>query len=174
MANVKHVNYYTNVLARWSKADLGKMPTEAQLAVAHVFGRPGKQSLAVAMALRDTGVSGKQIKLAAALFDGRATPQLNHIRDLVASKSFTRENVPGVYAITLAPNGQRFIDLHGAKAAAKTETTPVKAAAVKGKAKVKAKGKVAPAETPISDVATVTEAAIDAAQTFAAANHAAE
>jgi hypothetical protein len=60
MAQVKHISYYTNVMQSWSKADLGKAPTEAQLALAHVFGRPGKQSMAVAMALRDGGVSGSK------------------------------------------------------------------------------------------------------------------
>jgi hypothetical protein len=160
MAQVKHVSYYTNVMQSWSKADLGKAPTEAQLAVAHVFGRPGKQSMAVAMALRDGGVTGKQIKLASALFDGKATPQLNHMRDLIAANMFTREAVPGAYVITLAPNGQKFIDLHGAKAAAVKPAAEAAKAPSKpaGKAKAKKAAKVAPAETPISEAPTVIEA----------------
>ena len=117
MAQVKHVSYYTNIMASWSKAELGKAPSEAQLALAHVFGRPGKQSMAVAMALRDGGVTGQQIKLASALFDGKATPQLNHMRDLIAAKQFERLPVPGAYALVIAPKGQQFVDLHGAKAA---------------------------------------------------------
>jgi hypothetical protein len=150
MAQVKHISYYTNVMQSWSKADLGKAPTEAQLALAHVFGRPGKQSMAVAMALRDGGVSGKQIKLASALFDGKATPQLNHMRDLIAAKLFTREPVSGAYVITLAPKGQQFVDLHGAKAAEKvTGDKPV--AKAKGKAKRSKATPAAAVETPTNE-----------------------
>ena len=141
MSQVKHISYYTNVVTNWSR-ELGNKPTEAQLALAHVFGRPGKQSLAVAMALRDGGVTGNQIKQASALFDGKPTPQLNHMRDLIKAKSFTREAVPGAYAITLAPNGQKFVDLHGARAMAAAEVKVIaKAAAVKP---VKAKKAAAP------------------------------
>ena len=157
MAQVKHISYYTNVMQSWSKADHGVKPTEAQLALAHVFGRPGKQSLAVAMALRESGVTGKQIKLASSLFDGKATPQLNHMRDLIAAKQFTREPVAGAYALTLAPKGQQFVDLHGAKAAAKVEAAaPV--AKAKGAVSKPRKAKVAKAETPISEAASLTEA----------------
>lgn len=155
MAQVKHISYYTNVMASWSKPDLGAKPSEAQLALAHVFGRPGKQSMAVAMALRDGGVTGKQIKGAAALFDGKPTPQLNHMRDLISERLFTREAVPGAYVITLAPKGQQFVDLHGAKAAEKVAAkAPVKA---KGKAKAKKATPVAVSETPTSEAPTVTE-----------------
>lgn len=162
MAQVKHLSYYTNVTQSWSKADLGKLPTEAQLAVAHVFGRPGKQSMAVAMALREGGVTGSQIKLASALFDGKATPQLNHMRDLIAARMFTREAVAGAYVLTLAPNGQKFIDLHGAKAAADTAPKAEKPVSAKSARKAERKAKVkaiaAVSETPTSDVAPVSEA----------------
>lgn len=123
MSQVKHISYYTNALKSWSSRELGSKPTEAQLSLAHVFGRPGKQSLAVALALRDGGVTGAQIKGASALVDGKPTPQLNHMRDLIKARMFTREAVPGAYAITLAPKGQQFVDLHGAKAAEKV-TSP--------------------------------------------------
>ena len=153
MAQVKHISYYTNVMQSWSKP-LGSKPSEAQLSLAHVFGRPGKQSLAVAMALRDGGVTGAQIKLASSLVDGKATPQLNHMRDLIAAKLFTREAGEG-YCLTLAPKGQQFVDLHGAKAAAKVEAkAPVKA---KGKRKAKAVKVTAPAETPTSEAPAVSE-----------------
>jgi len=140
MANVKHAAYYTNVFANWSKA-LGSKPTEAQLSLAHVFGRPGKQSLAVAMALRDGGVSGQQIKQASALFDGKATPQLNHIRDLIAAGSFDRTG-PG-YCLTLSDKGQKWVETHTAKAAeVKVETKKVSAKSAR-KAERKAKVKAA-------------------------------
>ena len=157
MAQVKHVSYYTNVMASWSKADLGKAPTEAQLALAHVFGRPGKQSMAVAMALRDGGVTGQQIKLASALFDGKATPQLNHMRDLIAAKQFERLPVPGAYALVIAPKGQQFVDLHGAKAAT-VEAKPVAKAAKASKPRKAVKAPVT--ETPTSDPVTVSEAPV--------------
>ena len=119
MSQVKHISYYTNVMQSWSSSELGKKPTEAELSLAHVFGRPGKQSLAVALALRDGGVTGAQIKAVSALVDGKPTPQLNHMRDLIKARLFTREAVTGAYALTLAPRGQQFVDLHGAKAAEK-------------------------------------------------------
>lgn len=161
MAQVKHLSYYTNVMQSWSKGDLGNKPSEGQLSLAHVFGRPGKQSMAVAMALRDGGVTGKQIKLASALFDGKATPQLNHMRDLLAAKMFTREAVAGAYVITLAPKGQQFVDLHGAKAAEKVEAKAAKAKPAK--ASKPRKGKAAEAVTTVDPV-TVEAAPVDQPQ----------
>jgi hypothetical protein len=159
MAQVKHISYYTNVMASWSKPDLGAKPSEAQLALAHVFGRPGKQSMAVAMALRDGGVTGKQIKGAAALFDGKPTPQLNHMRDLISEKLFTREAVPGAYVITLAPKGQQFVDLHGAKAAEKVAgSKPAAKAAAKAASRPKGKGKAVTKPTTVTVIAPTSEA----------------
>ena len=137
MSNVKHVSYYTNVMQQWSKA-LGPKPTEAQLATAHVHGRPGKQSLVVAMALRDDGVTRGQMLGAAALFDGKPTPQLNHMRALVNAKLLTRQPVPGAYVLVKGPKADQYIDLHGAKAATTVEAKPVKKAAKPRKAKVTA------------------------------------
>ena len=103
MSNVKHIAFYTNVMTQWAKADLGPKVTEAQLALAHVFGKPGKQSLVVAMALRDDGVTRGQMLGAAALFDGKPTPQLNHMRALVNAKLLTRQPVPGMRTLTHGP-----------------------------------------------------------------------
>jgi len=138
MSNVKHISYYTNVMQGWSKA-LGSKPTEAQLSLAHVFGRPGKQSLAVALALRSEGVTGNQIKQVSSLFDGKATPQLNHMRDLIAAGMFKREAVPGAYALTLAAKGQTFVSHHGKPATEKPVAEPkAKKAKVSKPRKVKA------------------------------------
>ena len=147
MSQVKHISYYTNVMQSWSSSELGKKPTEAELSLAHVFGRPGKQSLAVALALRDGGVTGAQIKAVSALVDGKPTPQLNHMRDLIRARLFTREAVTGAYALTLAPKGQQFVDLHGAMAAAKLAR----------KVASEAKPAKPVTETPTSEPATVTE-----------------
>ena len=167
MSQVKHISYYTNVMQSWSSSELGKKPTEAELSLAHVFGRPGKQSLAVALALRDGGVTGAQIKAVSALVDGKPTPQLNHMRDLIKARLFTREAVTGAYALTLAPRGQLFVDLHGAKAAEKLAGKAEKAKPAKQARKVagKPKGEGKPVEvttqpvteTPTSEPATVTE-----------------
>jgi len=147
MSNVKHISYYTNVVQQWSKA-LGPKPTEAELALAHVFGRPGKQSFVVALALRGDGVTRGQMLEACSLFDGKPTPQLNHMRALVNAKMFTRLPVPNAYALERGPNAQRFIDLHGAKATEGEPAKPAKKAAGKRKAKKAAPG--ATVETPIS------------------------
>lgn len=134
MATVKHAAYYTNVFNQWGKT-LGPKPTEAQMALAHVFGRPGKQSLVVAMALRDTGVTRVQMLAAAGLFDGRPTPQLNHMKALVASKLLTRDtSVPG-YKMVKGPDADKFIALHGAKAASAEPAKPAPKAAKPRRAK---------------------------------------
>src|SRR5215469_6596476 len=101
MAQVKHISFYTNVYTAWAgcPVKLGPKPTEAQLATAHVHGKPGKQSLTVAMALRDCGVSREQMLAASGLYDGKCTPQLNHMKALVASGMLVRLPVPGVYAM---------------------------------------------------------------------------
>jgi hypothetical protein len=157
MSNVKHISYYTNVMQNWSKP-LGPKPSEAELALAHVFGRPGKQSFVVALALRGDGVTRGQMLEACSLFDGKPTPQLNHMRALVNAKMFTRLAVPGAYAIEKGPNAQRFIDLHGAKAADKVEAeTPAKPAKkAAGKRKAKKATPAAQAETPVSEPVQVT------------------
>ena len=147
MSNVKHVSYYTNVMQQWGK-QLGPKPTEAELALAHVFGRPGKQSFVVGMALREAGVTRGQMLEACAMFDGKPTPQLNHMRALVNAKMFTRQPVPGAYALVKGPNADRFIDLHGAKAAAEAKPAKVKAAKKPRKAKA-----AKPAELPVSETA---------------------
>ena len=152
MSNVKHVSYYTNVMQQWSKA-LGPKPSEAQLATAHVHGRPGKQSLVVAMALRDCGVTRGQMLEAAGLYDGKPTPQLNHMRALVDSRMFTRQPVPGAYVLTVGPKHQQYADLHGAKAAA-DKPAKVKAAKVSKPRKAKVTATVE-AVAPVTEPAPV-------------------
>ena len=134
-------------MQQWGK-QLGPKPTEAELALAHVFGRPGKQSFVVGMALREAGVTRGQMLEACAMFDGKPTPQLNHMRALVNAKMFTRQPVPGAYALVKGPNADRFIDLHGAKAAAEAKPAKVKAAKKPRTAKA-----AKPAELPVSETA---------------------
>ena len=153
MSNVKHIAFYTNVMTQWGR-DLGPKVTEAQLALAHVFGKPGKQSLVVAMALRPDGVTRGQMLGAAALFDGKPTPQLNHMRALVNAKLLTRQPVPGAYVLVKGPKADQYIDLHGAKAATSAaEAKPVKKAAKPRKAKA-AKVETAPVDAVTAPVET--------------------
>ena len=157
MATVKHVSYYTNVMQQWGK-QLGPKPTEAELALAHVFGRPGKQSFVVGMALREAGVTRGQMLEACSMFDGKPTPQLNHMRALVNSKMFTRLPVNGAYALAKGPNADRFIELHGVKSEPAAE--PAKSAKSKRKAERKAKVKAVQAEVQPEQV-PVTEPVVE-------------
>ena len=157
MSNVKHISYYTNVMTQWGK-QLGPKPTEAQLAIAHVHGRPGKQSFIVALALRDVGVTRGQMLEAAGLYDGKPTPQLNHMRALVDSRMFTRQPVPGAYVLTVGPKHQQYAELYGGAAEAKAE--PAKSAKSKRKAERKAKVKAVQAEVQPEQV-PVTEPVVE-------------
>lgn len=159
MSNVKHISYYTNVMQQWGK-QLGPKPSEAQLAIAHVHGRPGKQSFIVAMALRDSGVTRGQMLEAAGLFDGKPTPQLNHMRALVNSKMFTRLPMPGAYALAVGPNHAKFAELHGAKAAEAPKAEKPKSAKSQRKAERKAKVKAA-AAAPTEQPAPVEAPAVE-------------
>jgi hypothetical protein len=157
MSNVKHISYYTNIMQNWSKP-LGPKPSEAELALAHVHGRPGKQSFIVAMALRPDGVTRAQMLEASGLYDGKPTPQLNHMRALVTSHMMTRLPVPGAYALQPGPNHAQYAALYAAEAADKVEAeTPAKPAKkAKGKAKAKKATPAAQAETPVSEPVQVT------------------
>ena len=161
MSNVKHISYYTNIMQQWGK-QLGPKPTEAQLAMAHVHGRPGKQSFVVALALRDDGVTRGQMLEACSLFDGKPTPQLNHMRALVNAKMFTRLPVPNAYALTVGPKHQQFADLHGAKVAdteakakpAKKASTPRQAKPRKAKPISEPVIEAMPVELPVNEQPT--------------------
>ena len=90
------------------------------------------------------------------MFDGKPTPQLNHMRALVNAKMFTRQPVPGAYALVKGPNADRFIDLHGAKAAAEVKAdkpAKVKAAKVKAAKKPRKAKADKPAELPVIEAA---------------------
>lgn len=151
---INHQAYYTNVFANWSKS-LGPKPTSDELAVVHVFARPGKQALAGAMMLRADGCTSAQMKGASELFDGKNTPHRNKWvgsdGGQVMLGNFTREPVPGKYKITLAARGKKRVD-EVAKAATTAPAqvvakAPAKAGKPKGAAKV-AKAK-APKAKPV-------------------------
>lgn len=153
--------WYANTFKGWQSKLLGRKPTAAELAIAHAFGKPGKQSLALAMAMRENGVTAGQIQIAC------GAPQNNHRRGLITEGMFKREAVPPsneghtVYKITLSPKGDKALKAkaEAPKAEAKADK-PAKAVKA-AKAPRKHKAKVAPAEAPASDPVTVTEAPVD-------------
>jgi len=130
-AAINHRGYYSNVWANWSTKALGPQPTNDQLGTIHgLKARPGKQALANAMALRDCGVTGAQIKGAVALIDGGANPQLNKMRSLVDSGMLSWVPMPNVgagkvYRTKLTPLGAQMVK---GNAAATVHVTPTLAA----------------------------------------------
>jgi hypothetical protein len=188
-------NTYTNahalLLAVWANPEmeklLGPKPTEAQLAAAVQLGnRPGRQTLALAMAMRDVGTTGPQIQLAC------GAPQNNKRADMIKAallkRVMTAPDATGhtVYKVELTAKGKARCELNAKLEAAleaegdkpeaaleaegegegdKPEAAKADKPAAKGTARAKgaAKGKkatkVAAAETPTSEPATAIEQA---------------
>lgn len=156
MSNV--LNTYTAQLKVWSK-QLGGKPTAELLETAHCFGRPGKQSLALAMAMRSEGVTAGQIIMAC------GAPQNNHRRDVIAAGWFKRDmnaapNDAGhtVYKINLTPKGE--VEMKKRVAAAEATALPgdkpaKPAKKATSKPKASKKGKAKPVETPAAVTDTV-------------------
>ena len=148
MSNIS--NTYAPQFKAWQAKQLGSKPNDDMLTVAHAFGRPGKQSLALAMAMRPEGVSGAQVVMAC------GAPQNNHRRDLLASGYFKRDNtVPHndqghtVYKITLTPKGEAAMKrrYEAADKATLQGDAPKATKKAKGTGKRKPKGE-APAVAP--------------------------
>ena len=173
-------NTYTNahalLLASWANPELKKLlgprPTEAQLAAAVQLGnRPGRQTLALAMAMRDVGTTGPQIQLAC------GAPQNNTRGDMIKAallkRVMTAPDATGhtVYKVELTAKGKARCELNakreaaleaegGKPEAAKADKPAAKVPAkAKGASKGKKATKVAPAETPTSEPATAAEQA---------------
>lgn len=141
----------------WPVKQLGPMVSADLVDKVHGLGlRPGKQALAVAMALRDVGTSGSQIVMAC------GAPQLNRMRGLIADGHVKRDNGAGrneqghtVYRITLTPKGEKRIASNverEAKAALTGEVKPAKKAKGNGatprKPRAPKVAPVMPAEAP--------------------------
>lgn len=114
-------NWYGNVFKTWQTKALGPKPSAEQLASIHNLGaRPGKQALAIAMGLRECGVTGSQIVMAC------GAPQLNKMRGFITDSYLKREAAsPGenghtVYKLAITKKGQARID-RSVKAAADHE-----------------------------------------------------
>lgn len=161
-------NWYGNVFKAWQVKQLGPKPTAEMLANVHGLGaRPGKQALAIAMGLRDCGVTGSQIVIAC------GAPQLNKLRGYVADAKLKRLPTPPaanghtVYKLELTAKGKACVE-RDAKRKAEAEAAgkaaeavkPVKAA--KAKAKVKATGKAPKAAEKAAEGGHVANATITA------------
>jgi hypothetical protein len=154
--------WYTDTfLKNWPKA-AGTKPTADNFELAHKFGKPGKQTFALAMSFRADGVTAPEI---IAVLE---TPQNNKRNGLVEAKLFKR--VPhsqrdghDVYKLELTATGTAFVERRTKQADAKADKAeakvnkvkaePVKVvAAAKPKAKAKPKAvKAVPVQVPVID-----------------------
>lgn len=165
-----HTNAYAPFFKGWQVKALGPKPTNEQLAAVHGLGaRPGKQALAIAMGLRDVGVSNSQIIMAC------GNPQLNKMRGFITDAFLKRDmtappNEHGhtVYKLAVTKKGEARIERDKAKAAAleaagnTAAERPAKAVAKpKGKVKAKRAAKVTVTEMPTVDLAGVTVADVE-------------
>lgn len=165
-------NWYGNVFKTWQAKQLGPKPTAEMLATVHNLGaRPGKQALAIAMGLRECGVTGSQIVIAC------GAQQLNKMRGYVVDALLKREAAPPsavghtVYKLALTAKGQKRVDTAVKRAAdleaagkADEAEKPVKGKrAVKAARKAKVKAAVnEPLATGNADnVATINEPTVD-------------
>ncbi len=168
-SEVNHRAYYGTVWPNWVTKALGPQPTNEQLGTIHgLKARPGKQALANAMALRDCGVTGAQIKNAVALIDGGSNPQLNKMRALVSAGMLAWVPMPvtgegKVYRTKLTPLGAQMVKANAGSSVHVTPTLKATApkAPAKGKGAVKAKPRT---KRPASDKPTGEPAKVTAGQ----------
>lgn len=139
-ANVNASTHYTNLFKSWGKP-YGAKPDAASLDTVHKLGaRPGKQALAIAMGMRDSGVTGSQIIMAC------SAPQFNKMRGFITDGLLKREPASKtdeghtVYKLTLTAKGKQRVErtekalAKAAEAAAaepEVQAKPVKKAAAK-------------------------------------------
>lgn len=144
-------NAYGVTLKAWPVKLLGPKPSDDQLAIAHVFGRPGKQSLALAMAMRECGMTAGQMQIAC------GAPQNNHRRGLINEGLFSRDLNAGtneaghtIYKVSLTAKGAKAVEKANVTQAAQAAVGEVKPAkATKPRvAKAKATGKPRKAKVP--------------------------
>lgn len=160
--------FYASNFKNWSTSKLGPKPTAEQLDAVHNLGaRPGKQALAIAMGLREVGVTGSQIVMAT------GAPQLNKMRGFITDAFLKRlpapagENGHTVYKLAVTPKGTQRIE-RTLKAAAKQaeaekadgEAKPVKAKKAASKPR---KVKAAPVDVTTDDPASIERSHAEAA-----------
>jgi hypothetical protein len=162
MSTINETNWYGTVFKSWPVKQLGPKPTADQLASIHNLGaRPGKQALAIAMGLRDCGVTNSQIVIAC------GAPQLNKMRGYITDAFLKRLPVSPspeghtVYKLEVTPKGKQRIE-RTLKAAAKADEAgkadsdkpAAKPAKAKGTGKRKAKATPATAEMVTNEPAS--------------------
>ncbi len=148
-------NWYGEIFKGWQAKQLGPKPTAEQLATVHnLKARPGKQALAIAMGLRDCGVTGSQIVIAC------GAPQLNKMRGFIEDALLKRVAVPmaanghQVYKLEVTAKGKQRIErTEKALAAAEAEGNTKAAEKAVSAVKPKAKAKVAKVKKPTSKAA---------------------
>lgn len=162
MSNENHTAFYAPQFKSWAVKTHGPKPTALQLEQAHGLGcRPGKQALAVAMGLREGGVTNPQVLFAC------GNPQ-NNKRGGLVTDGYLKRNAAAktaegheVYQYTVTPKGLKRVEATKARAAAlakagEAESGPKVKKAAKGTAPRKPKaapvadtvtGDTAPAET---------------------------
>lgn len=133
--------HYGDFFKKWQGAGmlklLGPKPTVEQLATVHGLGaRPGKQAFAIAMSLRDCGVTGGQIVIAC------GAPQLNKMRGYVIDALLRELPAPmfegqKVYKHEVTPKGRQRIERFVKAQAATVAAGDVDQPKPNGKGKVK-------------------------------------
>lgn len=132
-------DWYSTAFKSWQGKLVGPKPTADQLTTVHrLQARPGKQALAIAMGLRDCGVTGSQIVIAC------GAPQLNKMRGFIDDKLLKR--LPAapdakhhtVYKLELTAKGQARIDAAIKREAASAEAEKAPAETAKPKPAKKA------------------------------------
>jgi len=162
MANaLRASDWYVETFKTWGVKTHGPRPTADQLAIAHYFGRPGKQSLALSMALREHGVTGSQMMFAC---DGHM--QRNHISGdsgVIAAGYFKRVepyqagNGHTVYKLELTAKGTKRVE---ARKAAEQAADVAAAAEPKAKPKRTSKARKV-SKAPSTDLLPVVEPVTD-------------
>ncbi len=149
MTTNNETNWYADTFKSWPVKLVGPKPTADMLSTVHKLNaRPGKQALAIAMALRDGGVTGSQIVIAC------GAPQLNKMRGYISDAILKRLPAPPsseghtVYKLELTAKGKQSITRFEQRAA-KLEAEG--AAKAEGKAAGKAKPKKAVKPVTVDD-----------------------
>jgi hypothetical protein len=140
--------HYAPTFKAWPVKLAGPKPANELLEIAHAFGKPGKQSLALAMCMRDEGATGGQI------YSVCSAPQNNHRRGLIEAAYMKRVAMPKtveghtVYKIEVTPKGKQAMARVAAKAEKLASEQAVKPA---DKPKVKKAKGTAKAKKATSD-----------------------
>lgn len=155
--------YADSYFKTWQAKLVGPKPTAEMLHTVHMLNaRPGKQALAIAMALRPEGVTGSEIVIVC------SAPQLNKMRGYVDDAILRRVLVPmrdgrhSVYKLELTAKGKQMVERTEKRLAAlaaagekQAAEKPVKAKAEPVKKPRKAKAKqVTVNDTPVTETAT--------------------